>query len=315
MKNLIYILFVSLIATSCGFQKSITPVNKIEDLPYPFEVKKAQLQHDIKVAYADEGSGSDVIIFIHGLGSYMPAWKNNIEVLKKDFRCIAIDLPGYGKSSKGKYEGSMQFYARVISEFIDKLQLDNVALAGHSMGGQIAITTALAFPDKVDNLILTAPAGFERFNKGQRQWFRDVMTSDLVKLAPVEAIKSNLAYNFYDMPEDAVFMIKDRIEMRKAEDFKWYCYIIPENVKGMVDAPVFDYLKDIKQPVLTLFGKNDNLIPNRYLNGGATEKYAKEGAEQIPDCKLVMIDKAGHFAHFEKPEVFNTEVLQFLKNN
>ncbi len=315
MKNSFLVILIGLFVTSCSLQKSIVPLDKIGDLNYPFEVKKTNLENEIVLAYADEGKGDKTIIFIHGLGSYMPAWKNNISVLKNDYRCIAIDLPGYGKSSKGKYEGSMPFYSKIVAEFIDELGLKNVVLAGHSMGGQIAITTALAFPDKIDQLILTAPAGFERFNKGQRQWFREVFTPDLVKLTPVEAIKSNLGYNFYNMPEDAEFMIKDRIEMRTAEDFGWYCYIVPENVKGMVDAPVFDYLKDIKQPVLTLFGKNDNLIPNRYLNGGATEKYAKEGAEQIKNCKLVMIDKAGHFAHFEKPEVFNEAVHSFLKND
>lgn len=314
MQKIIFILLIGLLS-SCSFQKSINSLQSFDDLNYPYKVKIAQLSNDINVAYADEGKGDQTIIFIHGLGSYMPAWKKNISVLKDDFRCIAIDLPGYGKSSKGKYDGSMEFYSRVVAEFIDRLDLKNVVLAGHSMGGQISITTALAFPEKVDKLILAAPAGFERFNKGQKQWFREVFTPDLVKLTPVESIKTNLAFNFYDMPEDATFMIKDRIEMRSAkEDFTWYCYIVPENVKGMVNAPVFDYLKYINQPVLTLFGENDNLIPNRYLNGGTTEKYAKEGAEQIPDCKLVMVDKAGHFVQFEKPEVFNEAVLKFLKD-
>ena len=297
---------------SCSLQKSITSVDTIEDLKYPFDVEKIQLQNDIKIAYTDQGQGETTILFIHGLGSNMVGWKNNLTELQKNYRCIAIDLPGYGKSSKGKYEGSLPFYSKLIAEFIDKLALKKVVLAGHSMGGQIAIVTALAYPDKITKLILTSPAGFETFTKGQRQWFREVFTPDLVKFTSVEAIKTNLAYNFYNMPEDAEFMIKDRIEMRSAKDFGWYCYIIPENVKGMVDTPVFDYLPQLKQPVLTFFGKYDNLIPNRFLNGGKTEKYAKKGAAQIPNCKLIMIDKAGHFAHFEKAEIFNTEVAKFL---
>jgi pimeloyl-ACP methyl ester carboxylesterase len=313
MRNIIFLIIAGLF-TSCSFQKSITSLQSFDDIEYPYQVKKVQLSDEIVIAYADEGKGDQTIIFIHGLGSYMPAWKKNISVLKNNYRCIAIDLPGYGKSSKAKYDGSMQFYARVVSQFIDALALKNVVLAGHSMGGQISITAALAFPDKINKLILAAPAGFEQFDKGQKQWFREVFTPDLVKFTSVEAIKTNLAFNFYNMPDDATFMIKDRIEMRSAkEDFAWYCYIVPENVKGMVNAPVFDYLKDIKQPVLTLFGKYDNLIPNRYLNGGTTEKYAREGAEHIPDCQLIMVDKAGHFVQFEQPDVFNQAVIEFLK--
>ena len=313
MKKTIYLFIAGILFMSCSFQKSISPVKKIEDINYPFDVKKIKLKNNIEIAYTEQGGGETTILFLHGLGSNMMAWKNNIPELKKHFRCIAFDWPGYGKSSKGKYEGSMQFYSKITAEFIDKMNLGKVVLAGHSMGGQIAVTTALAFPGKIDKLILASPAGFETFTKGQKQWLRDVFTSDLVKYTPVENIKNNLANNFYNMPKDAEFMIKDRIEMRTADDFDWYAYIIPKNVQGMVDAPVFEYLKEIKQPVLVLFGKNDNLIPNRFLNGGNTEKYARAGAEQIPDCKLVMVDKAGHFAQFEQAGVFNENVISFLK--
>lgn len=71
--------------------------------------------------------------------------------------------------------------------------------------------------------------------------------------------------------------------------------IIPKNVRGMVDYPVYDVLPEIKQPVLTLFGEMDNLIPNRYLNGGRTSDIARDGSSRIPNSLLLMIPKAGHF--------------------
>ncbi len=311
--SILYLLLLSSLFTGCAFQKSLTQVTSMDQIEYPYEVKKVGLSNDIELAYIDEGSGDQTIIFIHGLGSYLPAWKKNIEGLKSDFRCIAIDLPGYGHSSKGKYEGSMTFFAKTVAEFIDKLNLGKVTLAGHSMGGQISIVAALAYPEQVEKLILAAPAGFETFNKGQKQWFRDVFTADLVKLTTVEQIKENFAFNFYDFPKDAEFMIKDRIAIRTADDFDGYCYIIPQCVQGMVDEPVFDYLKDIQQPTLVLFGENDNLIPNRFLNGEKTEKYAKEGAEQIPDSKLIMVPKAGHFVQFEAAEAFNEAVKEWMR--
>lgn len=314
MKYLPAILLLFLLA-SCGVQQDIPALQRMDDLEYPFPTKKITLSGGIQIAYADEGTGAQTILFIHGLGSYLPAWKKNVEALRNQYRCIAIDLPGYGKSSKGKYPGSMPFYAGLIAEMIDSLGLDNLTLAGHSMGGQIAITCALAFPNKVDGLILVAPAGFETFTKGQKQWFREVITADGVRLTPVEAIKTNLAYNFYDLPEDAEFMIHDRIAMRDASDFNWYCYIIPQNVQGMVDDPVYDFLPEIKQPTLVLFGENDNLIPNRFLNGGPTRTYAEDGASRIPGARLELIPKAGHFVQFERAEQVNDLIRQFMASS
>ena len=109
-------------------------------------------------------------------------------------------------------------------------------------------------------------------------------------------------------------MVSERMEMRSADDFIPYCYAVVQSVQGMVDNPVIDYLQDIKVPTLILFGENDNLIPNRYLNPGRTVEIAKYGASKIHNSKLVMIPKTGHFLMFEKPEVFNKETIDFIKS-
>jgi pimeloyl-ACP methyl ester carboxylesterase len=182
------------------------------------------------------------------------------------------------------------------------------------MGGQISIVAALGYPEIVEKLILVAPAGFETFHKGQKDWFRNVFTPDLVKYTSVDQIRENLGYNFYRFPMEAEFMITDRIEMRSAEDFEGYCYIIPKCVQGMVNEPVYDYLPDVNQPTLVVFGENDNLIPNRFLNGGPTETYARQGAEKMPNAQLLMVPQAGHFVHFEKADKVNEAVSQFLSS-
>ncbi len=311
MKRFLPLLLLALMATPLLAQRS-AGVARMSDIEYPWPVQRADIGDGITVAYMDEGRGSRTLLFVHGLGSYAPAWKKNIESLKTDYRCIAIDLPGYGYSSKGDYPGHMPFYADVIAKLIRKLELGNVTLVGHSMGGQIAITAALAHPDLVSGLVLVSPAGFETFHKGQKQWFREVFTPDLVRLSTVDAIRSNFATNFYRFPADAEYMIEDRIAMRSAEDFRWYCDIIPKNVRGMVDYPVYDVLPEITQPVLTLFGENDNLIPNRYLTGGRTETVARDGSSRIPNSMLIMVPKAGHFVMFEKSAVVNDAIRDFL---
>lgn len=306
-----------IILSSCSTPySSFKTMNTFDDLNYAIPVKKILLpESGYQLAYTDEGKGDKTIIFVHGLGSYSQAWIRNIEVLKSEYRCIAIDLPGYGKSSKEPHNGGMPFYAGIVKELTEVLQLKNVYLAGHSMGGQIAITTQLLYPNLAKGLMLVAPAGFESFHKGQRQWFREVMTVDGVKLTTAEAIVNNLASNFYRMPEEAEFMITDRMAMRTASDFEAYCYAVVRSVHGMVDYPVLSYLKDIRIPTLILFGENDNLIPNRYLNPGFTADIAENGAKAIEGSKLVMVPECGHFMMFEKPEVFNAEARSFLQKH
>lgn len=283
------------------------------DIPYPYSTKTMTVMDNIEISYADQGSGEKVLLFMHGLGSYLPAWQKNIEELKSSYRCIAIDLPGYGKSSKGDYPYDMKFFADAVADFIKKLALESVTLVGHSMGGQISITTALYHPTLVEQLVLVAPAGFETFTEGQKQWFREVLTAKGVMLTPVETIQSNLAYNFFSFPEDAFFMIEDRIAMRSASDFEWYAYAIEKSVQGMVDQPVFDFLSELQQPCLVIFGEHDNLIPNRYLNPGKTDEVANKGAEELIDATVKMIPKAGHFVMFEKAEEVNNAIKSFSK--
>lgn len=284
----------------------------MEEMVYPYPVKKVSLSQDIEIAYVDEGTGPP-LLFVHGLGSYLPAWKRNIDNLKSDYRCIAVDLPGYGKSSKGNYAGNMTFYADVLMEFADKIGIRNFTMVGHSMGGQISIVSALAYPNKVKRLVLAAPAGFETFTSGEKEWLRKAFSPRAVALTPAEAIRENFAANFYNMPEEARFMIQDRLAMRSTSEFQHYCYIIPKNVAGMVDQPVFSKLPNLVQPTLILYGERDMLIPNRYLHGGKTQGVALKGAEQIANSRLIMVPEAGHFVQFEQPAWFNEAVRGFVE--
>mgnify|MGYP000754833404 CR=1 FL=1 len=312
MKRLFVILVV--LASACTPYKNVSMLSSMSELNYPFEVKSVVLSNDMNVAYVDEGSGDQTLLFIHGLGSYLPAWKKQLEALSADYRCIALDLPGYGKSSKGDFSYDMLFFANTVAEFIQKMDLKNVTIVGHSMGGQIAITMGLYHSDLMEKLVLVSPAGFETFHEGQKQWFRDIFTAKLVKLTTAEAIQSNLAYNFYNVPEDAEFMITDRLAMRTAADFDWYCLAIERSVKGMINQPVYDYLPKLDLPVLVMYGENDNLIPNRYLNPGTTTKIAKLGTNQIFGAQLKMIPKCGHFAQFDQSDFVNKSIMDFMNN-
>lgn len=313
----ITILFIgaAIIMAFSGCASSIyykLPPAEFKDLDYGFPVEFIKVRN-INIGYIDQGTSDEVLILIHGLGSNAKGWTKNIPAWSKDFRVIALDLPGYGISDKGYYQYSMSFYAEVITEMMDALNINSASLAGHSMGGQISMVTALKYPDRVDKLILISPAGFEKFDDGEAAWMKGVMTPELVEDTPIRNIDINLKANFYDYPEDAAFMVTDRIKIRGAKDFKKYCYAVSRNVDGMLNEPTTDKLDKITQPVLILFGENDGLIPNPYLHGGKTENIAKIGAEAIPDNKLVIFPHCGHFAQFEKWQETNKEVTDFLR--
>ncbi len=285
-----------------------------QDLEYPYTTKKITLDKGVELSYIDEGKGKQTILFIHGLGSYLPAWRKNIAELSKNYRCIAIDLPGYGKSSKGDYAYTMRFYADIIAELIAKLKLKNISLAGHSMGGQISITFALAYPEKLKNLILIAPAGLESFSIDEGKLLMAFTKPEMIQATADEKIESNLINNFYKMPEDAKFMSKDRISMKSAPDFPDYCKAVSKSVEAMLNGPVFQDLEKIKTNTLIVFGENDALIPNKYMHSTLnTKSVAETGKNKIPMSQLIMLKEAGHFVNFEKSEEVNQAIIDFLK--
>lgn len=310
MRN--FIILLTLCFSSLAMQSQDEKF-EFDQIEYPYEVKKIDIGNEIEIAYIDEGSGSKTLVFIHGLGSYLPAWKKNIESLKSEYRCIALDLPGYGKSSKGNYDITLEFYADKVVAFLDSLNLKNVTIAGHSMGGQISIITALKYSNRIDQLVLIAPAGFEKFNKGEKKWFRQNITAKGIKYTPIRTVHANIFDNFYNLPDDAKFMITDRLAITTASDFDAYCYAVAKSVDAMINQPVLDYLKDLQQKTLIIFGENDNLIPNKFMHGGKTKKIAEAGHELIPNSELIMIPKCGHFAQFEKFEAVNAAIKEFLK--
>ncbi len=289
--------------------KGQTAATIAEIMKYPYKTAAMSVADNIDISYRDTGKGATTLLFIHGLGSYMRAWDKNIEDLAGSYRCVAIDLPGYGKSSKAPYIANMSFYAKALRDFIRKKQLGKVVLVGHSMGGQIALTMAIEYPEAFERIILIDPAGFETFNSMQKTTIKNFTTAQTIKNATETRIRQNFAVNFFKMPEDAEPMINDRLAMRNTADFDDYCFVVAQNVAGMLDEPVFTKLNKIKKPVTCLFGSRDALIPNRALNPHlTTEAVAKAGVAAIRDCQFIMIPDAGHFSMWEKPNLVNQEI-------
>ncbi len=312
MRSRLPVLFMLIyLSFSLSGQDLTSKDSSMESWKYSYPVKKVTLSDSLQVAYVDEGQGP-VLLFVHGLGSNLQAWYKNLDSLQLTHRCIALDLPGYGKSDEGKQPYSMHFFAETLRAFITQLALEEVTLIGHSMGGQIAMHTVLNNQDEITRLVLVAPAGFETFSVEQQQWFATYVTPMVVKATPDAQIVRNFEMNFHDMPEDAHFMIDDRMELKASPAYEAYCEMIPQCVNAMLTEPVFDRLPEIQLPTLVIFGENDALIPNRFLHPGlSVEEVAEAGVQQFSQAQLVILPAAGHFVQWEQSLELNKLIAVF----
>ena len=315
MKMLKYSLFLFVIAAIAGACSGIRYADKepllFKDIDYGFETKF--LAGDPGIAYIDEGSGDETIILVHGLASNAGFWRYNIEELSKDYRVIAIDLPGYGKSDKGDYEYGMSFWSDEVANFISEMELENVIYVGHSMGGQIGITLSINHPEAIDKLILAAPAGIEKFDPGEGEWLGNALNMKGIRVATEPQVRANLSINFYRWSDDWEWMVEERVRMAKDEpEMREFAYTVLASINAMLDEPTTDFLPEVKHETLIIYGKQDGMIPNRYLNPGFTNEVFEKGAEAIPNATLIELDKTGHMLQIESSEKFNKAILNYL---
>tara|TARA_R110002111_G_scaffold103778_5_gene160952 strand:+ start:7969 stop:8913 length:945 start_codon:yes stop_codon:yes gene_type:complete len=311
MKQFGILLIITLFNTTLFSQNTKKPMKAILS-DYNYKTHSTTLD-SLEISYIKEGKGEKTLLFAHGLSSNSDAWSKNIAVLKKDYTCIALDLPGYGKSSKPEADYTPSFFAKTLHQFIEKLDLKNVILVGHSMGGQASIKFAATYPNTIDKLILVAPAGLEQFSEANGTFMKAYFTPESVASTPDAQIEKNYALNFYEQPEDVSKMVKDRKSIKEASDFEAHCNAIVSSISGMLDEPVFKDLEVVSLPTLVLFGYKDALIPNRYFNPKLTiEDVGKIASDHIKSVKVEYIKDAGHFVQYEKPTEVNTLIQQFV---
>lgn len=304
------IFFAFILINACVYSQK--PMKELLS-DYDFQGHKITL-NDLEVNYIKEGSGEKTLVFVHGLSSNADAWSKNIEALKTTYTCVALDLPGYGKSSKPDVNYTPTYFAEVVFQFIEKLKLQNVVLIGHSMGGQASVKLASQHPEAIKKLVLVAPAGLEQFSEASAKMMASFLTAESVKNTSEAQIVKNYALNFYEQPEEVSKMIADRIRIIEASDFDAHCNAIVKSVSGMLHDPITNDLQAVYQPTLVIFGDQDMLIPNRYFNPTLTTKTVGEIAlNQIKNARLEFVENAGHFVQFEKPSEINALIHEFIE--
>ncbi len=312
--SLLLLLLLFLFLPPRGHAQTPEPVSA---WTYPYEVRYQQLSDSVRLAYVDTGEAREgTLLFVHGLGSNLQAWNKTIAGLSDRYRCVAVDLPGYGKSSQEDYPFTMPFYADQLDAFVRALTIGRLTLVGHSMGGQIVLELASRQPDWLRALVLAAPAGLETFNAENRQFFDTYVRPEIVTAASPEQIEQNFDLNFFGgTQEDARFMIDDRMQLRAdTAAYAYYGRLIAGSVAGMLDGPVIDKLDRVGVPVLLVYGLEDRLIPNQLLHPGMTvHEVAQSGMDRLSDAEFRLLERAGHFVQWDRPEAFNAEIAAFLE--
>ncbi|NKX90406.1 alpha/beta fold hydrolase [Nocardia coubleae] len=133
--------------------KSVRP-GWVDDELFPFESRFVEIDGHT-VHYVDEGSGGPTLLFLHGNPTWSFLWRDVIRELRDDYRCIALDYPGFGLSTaKPGYGYLPEEHADVVTAFVDQLGLDGVTLVGQDWGGMIGLAVVQRRLAVFDRLVL-----------------------------------------------------------------------------------------------------------------------------------------------------------------
>jgi pyruvate dehydrogenase E2 component (dihydrolipoamide acetyltransferase) len=132
------------------------------DRPRPAPLHRAEWLDagGVPVRTVRAGRGDTTLLLLHGYGESLTTWRALLDPLAAAYRVIALDLPGFGGSAKPDLPYSVEAQTERLSRFVDQWTQGPLAVVGHSMGGELAASLALARPDRVSLLVLIAPAGY-----------------------------------------------------------------------------------------------------------------------------------------------------------
>lgn len=245
------------------------------------------------------------VILIHGLMDSAEQWRENIGALARTRRVWAIDLIGFGFSSRVTTPTySMKMFARSLREFMDAQGIARASIVGHSLGGAVALEFAHDFPERVDKLVLIAPATY------LLQFRPELKLAKHLPFVPRALIGWTMTHRrareraLRDALGDPAHFDPEELARRTR----------PMRVRGTADALVAmlgsphgsDLPQDLRRviaPTLIVWGEKDRAVPARH---------GEYHARALPNAKLVAIENAGHIPQYEYPEIVNELIREFL---
>jgi len=251
----------------------------------------------MQVHYRDEGPRDDPtpLVLIHGTSASLHTWDGWVEVLSKQRRVVRFDLPGFGLTGPAPdNDYSLERYTRFVAATLDALKLKRVVLGGNSLGGQIAWATALAYPERVDRLILVDAAGYPFQSASVPIGFRIALLPGVNRLMeyvlPRAVIEASVK-DVYGNPAAVTPELIDRYyELTRRQGNR---HALALRFQQMKPGQLADRIPALRLPVLILWGAHDRLIPlenGRHFN------------RDIPGSQLKVFDDLGHVPQEEDPQ-------------
>jgi pimeloyl-ACP methyl ester carboxylesterase len=229
------------------------------------------------------------VMYVHGTGCNTKVWVDHVEALADSHTPVAIDLPGHGRSEGCGFRGVAD-YCRFAAELARHLGWDRFVVAGHSLGGAIALATAVYHAEMVSGLMLIDTGARLRVHP------------DIFKAA-LEAAKTGrppVLDRSWAFAKSTPRAVADEVEALTADADPWVTY------GDWICNDSFDFstrLKDIDVPAVAICGEEDRLTPL---------KYHQFFRQNMPRCQLASIANAGHWVYREQPEEFTRVVRGFL---
>lgn len=255
----------------------------------------------MNVHYRDQGSGPTLVL-LHGTSSSLHTWDGWVKHLNHDFRLVRLDLPGFGLTGphpQGDY--SLAAYSEFLHAFAKRLKLNKFHIAGNSLGGAIAVQYTLDHGPNIQKLILIDPAGLPQKNLDSVLNLTRLPGSNIVMqiITPRFLFHQALEDVYADDSKisealvDRYFQLTLRKGNRRA--------LVQRMNTGIEDLGF--RLKQIHQPTLLLWGRQDNWIP---------PAHALRFHERLATSKVIIYDNAGHLPMEELPRQSATDAHRFL---
>jgi pyruvate dehydrogenase E2 component (dihydrolipoamide acetyltransferase) len=248
------------------------------------------------VRYAKYGDGGKTLLFIHGFGGDLDNWLFNVNTLAENHTVYAVDLPGHGRSIKSLTDASLAGLSKFVLEFMDALSIDSANLVGHSLGGAIAMKTAITAPKRVKTVTIIGSAGLG--TEINLDYINGFIGSESRR-----EIKPFLEELFFDRSLVGRQMIDDILKFKRLDNVTDVLRQLADTVfKGGHQAEKLgDAAAASGVPILAIHGTEDQIIP-------AAHTEALKGKASVH----VMGD-AGHMVQMEKSKETNKLISDHIK--
>lgn len=250
-----------------------------------------------KIYWDEEGNG-DPLLLIMGLGYPSIAWYRTRPVLAREFRTIAFDNRGVGRSEMPPGPYPIPLMASDAAAVLDAAGVESAHIFGISMGGMIAQEFALQYPKRVRSLVLgCTAAGGPHAVRAEPEATQMLMARG--SMTREEAARAAVPF-IYD-PGTPQSLIEEDIDKRRP----WFPHPDAYNaqLQGIFAWEAYSRLSNIATPTLVIHGERDRLV---------APGNAKLISEKIPGARLVMIPHASHIFTTDQPKAAHQAILEFL---